>query len=217
MKEHPGMKILCFLACLLPLTLSAQQTRPFTVGWLVGIQQSGPVTKLDTAIFGQNLAEQRTQRDKVVGMAGIRMEALLGGNATLRLDVMYADRGYREDVRFSQSGGPLQKRVDRYRFGYLSLPFTARIPLHSGEAFLYATGGVVADRLLFVSARGTSVDEAEFVPWAFSWTAGLGASYPFSGESRGCFEIGTIRGFSEYRIGSSWQPRSFGLTLGWVY
>lgn len=206
----------CFLF-LLSLSLYSQQTRPFTVGWLVGIEQSGPVSPVDSTYFTAIESGNIQQGNKITGTAGLRLEGLLGGNATVRLDVLYADRGYIEDVRFSQSGGPQQQREDRFRFGYLSLPLTARIPLHSGEAFMYGTGGILAERLLFASSRTGNIDQESFEPWALGWKAGLGANYPFSDESRGFFEIGITRGISEYRMGSDWQPRSFSLVLGWMY
>lgn len=206
-----------YLFLLIPLAVHSQQTRPFTVGWLVGIEQSGPVTPADSTYFTATESGNIRQSSKITGTAGLRLEGLLGGNATIRLDVLYADRGYIEDVIFSQSGGPQQMREDRFRFGYLSLPLTARIPLHSGEAFMYGTGGILAERLLFTSSRTGSIDQESFEPWALGWKAGLGANYPFSGESRGFFEIGITRGLSEYRMESNWQPRSFSLVLGWMY
>ncbi len=200
-----------------PILMFSQQTRPFTVGWLVGIEQSGPVSPVDSTYFTATESGNIQQGNKITGTAGLRLEGLLGGNATIRLDVLYADRGYIEDVRFSQSGGPQQQREDRFRFGYLSLPLTARIPLHSGDAFMYATGGILAERLLFTSSRTGTIAQDSFEPWALGWKAGLGANYPFSNESRGFFEIGITRGLSEYRMGRDWQPRSFSLVLGWMY
>lgn len=212
------MKLLCsWILILLPATLLAQQTRPFTIGWLVGVEQSGPVSPLDTTYFTANESGNISQGDKITGTAGLRLEALLGGNATIRLDFLYADHGYLEDVRFSLSRGPFQQRQDRYRFGYLSIPLTARIPFHSAEAFLYGTGGLVAERLLFASSPTGTVDPEAFEPWGVAWKAGIGANYPFSDESRGFFEIGITRGISTYNTQSGWRPRSIGLVLGWMY
>ena len=209
-------RYLLFILCLIPVSLFAQQTRPFTIGWLVGMEQSGPVVLQDTFYVTATEAVSSLQQRKITGTGGIRLEALLGGNATLRLDVLYSDRGYQEDVRFSLSGGPEQRRTDSYRFGYLSMPFTFRIPFNEGPAFVYASGGIVTDRLLFVSNTGGPLPDDSFAPWAFSWKAALGASYPFSGESRGFFEVSWVRGISEYRVGSDWQPQSFGLVIGYM-
>lgn len=209
--------IFLIILCLVTTPLMSQQTRPFTVGWLFGIERSGPVNPVDSTYFLPTESGNIVEKGKFTGTAGLRLEALLGGNATLRLDVLYADRGFIQDRQFSLSGGPIQEQEVRLRYGYLSLPFTARIPFNSGDAFMYGFAGAHADRLLFVSSSNQQATDTDFSLWAIGWKAGVGASYPFSGDSRGFFEIGFQQGISEYRMGSSWIPRNVGIVLGWTY
>ncbi len=197
--------------------LVAQETRPFTVGWQIGAERTGPVVLLDTAYFTSIESRRQVQQRKIAATGGLRLEALLGGNATIRLDILYADRGWRERVQFSLSNGPLQEENIAIRLGYLSLPLTLRLPFNQGPAFGYGAGGMVADRLLFASQSRGSFSGNDLAPWGFSWRLGLGASYPFSGESRGFFELLWTRGISDYRSGSSWQPESLGIVIGWMY
>lgn len=203
--------------CTIAVSTLAQSTRTFAVGWLVGMERSGPVNPVDTAYFLPNESGTITEKSKFSGTAGLRLEALLGGNATMRLDILYADRGFIQDRQVSLSGGPIQQQEVRLRYGYLSIPLTARIPFNSGDAFLYGLAGSYLDRLLFVSSSSGQVSDADFSSWAIGWKAGVGASYPYSGDSRGYFEIGIQQGLSRYMTGQNWIPRTLSLVLGWNY
>lgn len=210
------LSLLCGLFLTTSSTLRAQVTRPFTVGWVMGVERTGPRVPIDSFYVTANESGRLTQSTKVAGSAGLRLQALLGGNATLRLDIRYADRGMRETRRFSRSGQPTETTETRIRYGYLSLPLTIRVPLNNGPAFLYLAGGGVADRLLFASTPNLALDQEPLEDWGLSLYLALGGDFPGYGESRGCFEIGWTRAIANYRSDYAYQPQAFGLMVAWM-
>ena len=208
--------LLTFLLVIRLLTSQAQETRPFTIGWFGGVGRSGPREPETVYITSPAEALVIWQEAKISGSAGMRLEAHLGGNATLRLDIAYNDRGYLANARRSLAGGPFVESTTRLRLGYLSVPLTARIPLHQGAAFVYVHGGGILDRLLWTSSNPNDLSTAPYAPWGLAYLFGLGASYPYAGDSRGYFELGFTRAISDYRPGQSWQPQALSLSVGWM-
>ncbi len=208
--------LLAFLLVIRLLTSQAQETRPFTVGWFGGVGRVGPRAPETVYLLSPTESAVIWQEAKISGTAGMRLEAHLGENATLRLDIAFADRGYLANARRSLAGGPFVESTTRLRLGYLSLPVTARLPLHHGVAFVYIHGGGIAECLLWTSSNPNDLSSAPYAPWGLAYLIGLGASYPYAGDSRGYFELGFTRAISEYRPGQGWQPQALSLSVGWM-
>lgn len=203
--------LLGWICLLFPAFLVAQDGT-IKIGLLLGPERSSPSTYLFTYPDGKI---QYMETAKSTFSGGILTQYWLNHTITLRLGILYTDKGYKQ-VLLDGDGNP-QGDATKYRFSYLSLPVTAKMPLNPGPAYAYLNSGLSVDIFLHGYGGERSFSEDTFNQVSMSFVLGAGFEFPFTAKLRGFVEPHFRLAITDYTLERRYRPFSLGIALGFLY
>ena len=197
----------------LPVLTNAQDGT-ISFGFSLSPERSSPSTFLyqfeDPILDGFQLVENA----KTSFSAGVVTQYWMNDYLSLRLGVEYSDKGYKQ-ILISDLDGSLN--ITRYRFAYLSLPLTAKMPLNAGPSFGYLTSGVSVDIFLHGYGGYRNFFNDTFSQVATSFILGIGVESRLDEKFNFAFEPTFRLAMSDYSEVRAYRPFSIGLALRLIY
>lgn len=194
-------------------TLSAQDGL-ISFGLSVSPDRSSPSTFLYSYVDETRDGYQLIETGKTTATMGIVTQYWLSKWVTLRLGILYSDKGYKQ-TRIPTTFGPSEET--RYRFSYLSLPLTIKTPLHQGPAFVYVTTGISTDIFLHGHGGYFSFFDDTFAQVSMSYQMGIGAEVQVNEKFNFGFEPTFRLAVTDYSLNRQYRPFSLGLMLRLIY
>lgn len=204
-----------FLICF-PFFLSAQNGR-VSVGFVLSPERTAPSTFLYIYPDASDSDQEFLEMAKTTFSGGVVTQYWMNPYLSLRLGILYADKGYKEVVNIRTEGQGVRSEETNFRISYLSLPITAKLPLNQGPSNLYLSAGVASDIFLHGHGGTRSFTTAEFPQVSMSLVLGVGAEFPINDKMIAGFEPTFRMALSDYSLERMYRPFSLGLALGIFY